>query len=481
MKIKIRKTNIFIFLVCLSLVFIYCKNEEKNEDKIPELLIKQIDSIGQFYIDQHKTGAISIAVMQGDTLLYNNAFGFADHDRKIPVTTDHYFLMASISKLVGTTMVMKLVDEGKLSLDQTLAELLPDYPNASQAEKITLRHLLSNTSGLLDYAIKLDTVFIETGMAPTRKDYMDFFAENVLLFEPGEYYAYSNSGFKLMEFIVERATGHSFADEINRIINVPAGLDIQLIADRIHDPLMTEYFDYADTALIPQDHWTWLRGDGGMTATSAGLARFAQKWSDGTLISKESFRQMTTPFQLRSGISTGYGLGTRTGYFEGGYAVGHTGGNQSAYAMMMYFPEMDLSIAVFDNSDGSPTSALTVMGYVALAAIYKSDPIHENKLTEQEIGSYSGVYKMYDYVTDRPDSLEVYFNDEEQHMFRKYLGVLSNGQELIFLGNDIFATTPYVMDRLEFVRDASGEVVAYRNYWNGLFQRMGFKVGKPND
>ncbi|MCB0670131.1 MAG: beta-lactamase family protein [Saprospiraceae bacterium] len=477
MKIKIRKTNLFICLVCLALLFIYCKNEEKIEDEIPEVLTKKIDSIGQFYIDQHKTGAISIAVVRGDSLLYNNAFGFADHDQKIPVTPDHYFLMASVSKLVGTVMVMKLVEEGKLSLDQTLAELLPDYTNLLQAGKITLRHLLSHTSGLLDYAIKLDTVYIETGKAPVRKDYMNFFAENDLLFEPGEYYAYSNSGFKLMEFIVEKATGNKFADEIDRIINDHGDLDLKLIAERINDPLMTEYFSYSDTALIPEEHWTWISGDGGMTTTSAGLARFAQKWSDGTLISKKSFVKMTTPFQLNSGISSGYGLGTRTGDFEGWYTVGHTGGNESTMAMMMYFPDRDISIAVFDNTDGSPTSTLSIIGYVALAVMDREEPMHENQTMSQLLkDSYAGFYDMYGYVTDKPDALEIYFDEEEQHMFRKYVGAQSKGQKLVFLGNDTFAIDPYMMDRLEFVRDASGNVVAYRNYWNGLFQRMGFKA-----
>lgn len=467
----------YLIVINLFLLIYACNNPDVKNRESGRTMGEKIDSIGNYFIHQKQTGAISIAVMQNDSLIYSNAFGFADHDHKTPVTPDHYFLLASVSKLVGSVMVQKLVEEGKLSLDQTLAELLPDYPNSLQAEKITLRHLLSHTSGLLDYAFKLDTIYIETGKAPTRKDYMDFFGEQDLLFEPGSRYAYSNSGFKLMEFIIERATGNNFSTEIDRIINQPAGLDIKLIAERDSDPLMTRYFDYSDTALIPQDHWTWLSGDGGMTATAATLARFAQKWSDGTIISSQSFKTQTTPYMLDSGISTGYGIGSRTGYFENKYVVGHTGGNQTAYAMVMYFPEMDLSIAVYDNVDGSPDGTLTIIGHVALAAMELDEPKPINQpFSRTDENSYSGIYEYYGYVERDPDTIEVYFNRDDQHWYRKFTGSEGEGQKLIFLGQDQFTYHPYPMDRVEFVRNTAGEVVAFRQYLNGLFQRMGFKV-----
>lgn len=477
-------TNGFHFTLMTICIFslIFCQSNQNPVQKSESRLVRKLDSIGQSFIDEGETGAISIAVMQGDSLLYNNAFGFADHAQKIPVTKDHYFLLASVSKLVGSAMTMKLVEEGKLSLDQSLAELLPDFPNIVQAGKITLRHLLTHTSGLLDYAIKIDTVYIETGNAPSYQDYMNFFAENELLFEPGSRYAYSNSGFKLMEFIIERATGRKFAEEIDRIINNRAGLDIKLIAERNSDPLMTRYFDYSDTAFIPQDHWTWLSGDGGMTATSATLARFAQMWSDGTIISKRSFENQTTPFILQSGIATGYGIGTRTGPFEDKYAVGHTGGNQSAYAMMMYFPEDDISIAVFDNVDGSPTSALHLMGPVALAVFGKSNPNPENgSISESDENAYSGIYEAYGYVSREPNRIKIYFNAEDRHFYRKSFKSENQGQKIIFLGHDQFTYQPYPMDRIEFIRNTDREVIAYRAYYNGLFQRMGFKITTVDD
>ena len=453
-----------------------CIRQEKVRST-PLGLAHRLDSLSLHYIDQDQTGAFTIAIIQHDSVLYQKALGHADHNREIVITTDHKFLLASISKLVGASMVMKLVEENKLRLDQTLAELLPEFPRRDQAKLITLQQLLSHTSGLVDYAIIIDTMYMSTGKNPTREDYLDFFDSHDLMFEPGERYAYTNSGFKLMEMIIERVTGHSFAQEINRIINQPAGLDFQLIRERIRDPLMTAYFDHSDTTLIPSEHWTWISGDGGMTATALDLARFGQAWSDGTIISSNSFEVMTTPMKLSDGLETGYGLGVRTGLFEGEPVIGHSGGNISAYAMMMYFPQRDISIAVMDNTDGSPTSAMSIIGPVALEVLDKKRPdLPKLEKVELDTNIYCGLYHQYSYLNTQPIKLDIYFNEKTGHVHRRRQHSNDEGQELYYLGNNFFSYEPYPMDRIEFIMDQDGNAIAYRHYYYGLFQRMGFRV-----
>src|SRR5690606_10720812 len=195
-------------------------------------------------------------------VVYSRGFGFIDSMNMKPVTAENYFLMASITKLVCAAMVVKLVEEQKLNLDQALSELLPDFPNKEQAKKVKLRHLLSHTSGLKDYAEVIDSVFLATGINPTKADFYNFFGTNNLDFDPGQHYNYSNSGFLLTAMIIERVTGNSFGEELNRIINQATGLDIQLVADRVSDDRTTSAFEFEDSSLVYQPHWTWIKGDG---------------------------------------------------------------------------------------------------------------------------------------------------------------------------------------------------------------------------
>ena len=440
------------------------------------VIVQKLDSIGRHFINTGKVNGISLAVCTRKDTLYNKGFGYTDSLKRTQVENDDLFLLASVSKLVGATVVMKLVDEGKLSLDNTLFELLPDFPNQDQARDITLRHLLSHTSGLLDYAMEIDDRYLQTGIDPTRDDFYSFFARQELFFEPGEFYSYSNSGFLLMAMIIERLTGNSFQQEIDRVINQPTGLSIRLIAECIHDPKLSGYFELLDSTLVNRPHWLWIKGDGGLTSSAIDLARFPFYWSDGTLISNNSFEEMIAPVVLNNGVTTGYGTGVRTGTFEGEKVIGHTGGDKSTFAMMMYLPERDISIVVMVNTDNTPSDALMIIGPVALAVLGKEAPrLDHLQTTGGSLSKYEGLYLTHEEKNRDFDSLLIYLNAEDNHLYMKPKGSDGNGVKYYYLGNHVFANERYPMDRSVFELNKKGEVVAFRNYWNGLFQQMGFR------
>lgn len=470
--------NNLIFSLIISLILIGCGQGGSNEsaDSGREELKAKIDSIGSSYIQSGKVKGISIAVGNPEGTVYNAGYGHIDSLNTMPVSGEHYFLMASISKLVAATMVMKLVEENKLSLDQTLAELLPDFPNPGQAQSIALRHLLSHTSGLMDYAMDVDPVYLETGRNPDKSDYYQFFETHPLFFEPGEFYSYSNSGFVLLPMIIERVTGKSFSSELNRIINEPTGLNLALIADRINDPKMSPYFELVDSTMVATSHWPWIKGDGGLTATAEELSRFPFFWADGSIISKRSFGLMTQPFVLRNGIETGYGLGVRTGKFEGEKVIGHTGGNKSGFAMMMYLPEQEMSIVVMVNTDNTPADAITIIGPVALAVLNRKVP-EPGKIEKENIDltKYEGTYLLHEYKNSSFDTLQAYIHPEDGHLYMKRSNSSIDGLKYYALGNHSFTYDEYPMDRVIFQMDADGRAVAFSNYWNGMFQRMGFR------
>ena len=467
--------GLIFFFAC----FLACSDNQNTpsvQTETKSLLELKIDSIGLGYIQENRTKGFSIAVVKGKDTLYNRGFGYIDSLNSIKTSNDHLFLLASISKLMTATLVMKLVEEGKLSLNQTLHELLPDFPNQSQAKKIKLYHLLSHTSGLMDYAIEIDSIYLETGINPTEKDYFNFFGVHELLFEPGTFYSYTNSGFLLAKMIIEKVTGNSLQSEINRVINNPIDLELTLIAEAIENPKLSTYFELVDTAIVSRKHWSWISGDGGLTSTAIKLATFPLNWSNGNVLSNESFKKMCAPIELESGVKTGYGLGVRNGTFTNETIVGHTGGDLSAYAVMMFFPEKELTVVVFDNTNNSSTSALHIIGDVALAALGKEKP-EIKKLQDQhsDISPYIGIYEQYGYKDRKAVVYEIFKNEEDGHLYRKRIRSESKGQKLFYLGNHEFAYESYPLDRIKFELDEKGNPMAYKVYYNGLFMRMGFR------
>jgi CubicO group peptidase (beta-lactamase class C family) len=434
-------------------------------------LEEELDAIGQDYISKNRTVGISIAVAKKGEVIYDRGFGYSDSARSKPVTSENIFAIASISKLIGATMTMKLVEEDRLSLDNTLFELLPDFPNTMQAKKIKLKHLLSHTSGIRDYAIEIDSVYLSTGINPTKADYYEFFAKNSLDFEPGSNFNYSNSGFLLMAMIIENITGNAFEAELERIINKPANLDLTLIAENINNPQLSAYFELKDTIMDPEPLWPWIKGDGGLTTTASDLARFPFKWSDESILSTASFQTMTTPFVLNDGLTSGYGLGVRTGEFEGEKVIGHTGGHKSGWAVMNYLPAHELSVVVFVNTDNTPTDALTIAGFITLAALDKELPVLQDlEITVEDADRFLGKYQSFENYYYDKDSIAIVNYEGDSHLYRKRIGDPGYGRKLYYMGNNSFAYDGYVMDRIIFDSDSTGEVVAYKEYWNGLFK-----------
>ncbi len=464
----------------VSILYVSCmQNENKIDYTVNKEIAEKINAIGQNYIDTGKVMGISIAVLkQGDTI-FNKSFGFVDSTKTTQATNENIFLLASISKLIGATMTMKLVEEQKLSLDNTLYELLPDFPNTEQAKKIQLKHLLSHTSGLQDYANVIDSVYLSTKVDPTKKDYYNFFKEHPLDFEPGSNFNYSNSGFVLLPIIIERITGNSFENELERIINKPLNLNLKMISETIHNPKTSTYFELKDSLMVPEPLWPWIKGDGGLTTTAIDLVQFPSKWANGDIISKQSFKKMITPFVLNDGLLSGYGLGVRTGEFEGEKVIGHTGGNKSGWAVMEYFLDKDLSIVVFVNTDNTPANALTIVGFVSLAILEKAIPdLDKIEIIEKDLSRFTGTYKEQKNYYSTGTSVSIVEYDNEPHLYRKSTGSASKGMKLYYVGNNAFTIKPYPMDRMIFDVDSTGQTVAFKEYWNGLFKSGVFRKVK---
>ena len=469
-KTNFNKVN-SIFLLLNILLLIACNQEEQDILRDHSGLTLKIDSIGKKFITQEKVMGFSIAVVKKNSVIYNNSFGYVDSPRTVLASNEHYFLMASISKLVGSAMVMKLVEEGMLDLDQSLLYLLPDFPNKAQAEKIKLRHLISMTSGLKEYASRIDSVYLATEQSPTREDYFNFFNSHDLEFEPGSCYKYVNSGFVLMAMIIERVTKMTFQENINRIINNPTGFDFQLISERMKNPMMSKHFQLKGQKITSRKHWPWIKGDGGMTGTALQLAKFPYEWMNGSIISKKSFQVMIAQTYLSSGYNSEYGLGVKNGDFEGEVMFGHSGGDATTYSMMFYFPRISTTIVTMVNTNKTAANARQIFSEVALVVLGKKEPNFQNNIVRNgSLTDFVGEYLSPGDAMNKTVSIVI--GNENKNLYYTFDKNPDNGERMYNIGDGVFWIKKWPFDRLRFVKDNTNKIVALKEFYGGYMSQI---------
>lgn len=474
------KSQAFAVLLFLTLC---CKhvNTEKIHNDPSEAnfqIAQKLDSMGNHFVDAGKVLGFSIAILQQGDTLYNKAFGFVDSARTRPATTKTIYKIASITKPHVATVVLKLAEEKKLSLDDTLFQWLPDYPNEEHAKKISLRNLITHTSGIPDYITEIDSIFLATAIAPTKSTYYEFVKDKPLLFEPNKGFSYSNTAFVLMTMIIEKVTGNSLENEIDRVIARPMRYtSLKHMTENLNNPNYSKSFELRDSiiGLSPMNSFTWIKGDGGWSTSAIELAHFPFGLSDGTLMTKSSLERMTEPTVLENGIVVDYGLGLRMGEFDGQRVWGHTGGDASTWGMLQFFPNKELSIAVLVNTNSTPHDALEIWGHVAMAVLHLETPQLSNTELSEEIERK--ILGDYQTPTHPPSKIiTLYKSEDGPNLFAKTKNSSSKGEKLYYLGDYTFALESYPMDRLVFHRNDKDAILGYSVYANGSFRAFRNKL-----
>jgi CubicO group peptidase (beta-lactamase class C family) len=172
----------------------------------------------------------NVLVARGDEVLYRGAFGPANREWPVPLTLDTRFMIGSLSKAFTAVAVLQLIQEGELSLETRLSECLPGLP-AEQGERITIRHLLTHTSGLGHYG---QVPEFEAGLERIRHspaELLEYVGGIGLLFEPGERFSYSSFGYDLLAYVCERLSGRPFSEVLRERVFAPAGMSRTSLPD----------------------------------------------------------------------------------------------------------------------------------------------------------------------------------------------------------------------------------------------------------
>ena len=454
-------------------------NEEKSLSSHFNLMVAhQIDSLANVWLETGKTLGFSIAVMHKKDTIYSEGFGFSDLGRSKPVTSESIFQIASVSKFITAVAILKLVGKELLTLDSKVNDILPSYPNQVAGDSITIRHLLTHTSGIKEYLFIADSLMDRNTNHINSQELLEIFEYLPTGFKPGSYFSYSNSGYLLLSLIIEKVSGKSYGDFIRDEISIPMGLNsLDTWKNNSGNPNASPEYILEDTAFVSSkfNSIMWLLGDGGLSAKSIELAQIPFLLTAGNFLSETLMNEMLLSPSLGNGATSDYGLGVRKGNLFNEPVWGHTGGGSTWTSSLAYFPKSEICVVVLTNTDNTPVNAIEIESGI-LEILFREKNVALDELEQNaEVGSeYEGDFSNSFRFSERNSTISTYLNNDG-YLCRKRKGGETTGQKLIYLGNGTFAPQEQPFDRIIFEWNHQGEIIAMKDYYNGRFMEIRYK------
>ena len=394
-----------------------------------------VDSIVREVLQSTGAPGASVAVVQQGRLTYAQAYGEAQLDPPVPARPEMRFSIGSISKQFTAAALLLLQQDGKLSLDDPVSRFIPDV---TRAREVTIRQLLSHTSGYQDYwpqdyvpPFMLDSI---SGLG-----ILERWAKKPLDFEPGTRWQYSNTNYVMAGLIVEQASGMPFFEFLRSRILAPLGMQSVLNIDRGRLPQSdpTGYMRYALGPIrpAPKEGKGWLFAAGELAMTAADLAKWDIAMIDQSLLSPASYREMQTTMRLANGTLTSYGLGVDVS-MNGEHRVVSHGGEVSGFtATNLVYPEDRAAVVVFVNQD-AVSAAGTMARRIGAALLTADDPSAAVKTTQAR-GILEGLqHGTIDRSLFTPNA-NAYFNPQAVADFAAGLGPLGTPQDFVQTGRQL--------------------------------------------
>lgn len=418
-------------------------------------LATKIESIVAKALARPGAAGLSIAVARGDRIVFAKAFGPADIELNVPLNADSVFRIGSVTKQITAAAVMRLVEQGKISLDATIQTYLPEFPEKQWP--VTVRQLLAHTSGIWSYTDDDKFMGRETALELTPAELIATFKDKPLEFEPGTKYNYSNSGYYLLGSIVEKASGKPYATYVQEEFFGPLGLT------------RTRYESNSDIVPGRAQGYTLKNGKiandaaigadvpgaaGSLLSTASDLVRWEISLSSGKIVTPESFTQMTTSALLADGKKTNYGFGLEMNEWEGRQRIAHGGGIFGFTSMLLALPDDGLTIAVLSNSD--TVSPGKVADSIARAAVGISEfQPKDLAMSEADFARYSGEFAF------EGIPLEIRFFERDGKMWGQATG--QKEASLLYQGEGEFRASFDPLVKFVFAKDSADSFALHQN------------------
>jgi D-alanyl-D-alanine carboxypeptidase len=325
----------------------------------------KVDAAVHDVLTKTSVPSASVGIVQGGRVVFTKAYGHARLTPPMLATTSLHYAVGSISKQFTAACVLLLQEDGKLSIDDPIAKY---FPELTRAKDVTIRHILSHTSGYEDYAPQDYTIPAWT--KPTTADkIVHEWATKPLDFEPGSQYQYSNTNFNIAGLIVEKVSGEPFWTFLSRRVLKPLVMTHTIDLDTEHDKL--EPVGYMRNALGPlrpaiMEASGWYFADGEMAMPVGDLLLWDISLMNRSLLAPASYTAMETDQRLTNGQTARYGLGVSLSVRDGHRVVSHSGEVGGFVAQNVVLPDDKIAIAVLTNQEASAAAGSITRAILAL-------------------------------------------------------------------------------------------------------------------
>ena len=330
------------------------------------------DSLVYTYLAESHAPSAAFAVIRGSDTLAYGAYGLADIDVRRPATANTIYEIGSLTKQFTSAAIMKLVEQGRVRLDDDLSKYVPQFP--LQGKKVSIHELLNHTSGIHSY----------TSSPSWQKTWNDvlspdaiirFVAADTFDFAPGTAYRYDNTGYVLLGMVIEKASGQKYAKYLDAQLFKPLGLEqTSYCPSHTSDPAFALGYSKGPSGTVRAQFLDLSHpfSAGALCSTVGDFAKWQRALDGGKVVSPASYALMSTADTLDNGRKINYGFGLVPGMFDGHKTVSHTGGINGFATAGTYVPDDSLSIVVFTNYDAeSPQGVVQNLLRVA----YGEDPV----------------------------------------------------------------------------------------------------------
>jgi CubicO group peptidase (beta-lactamase class C family) len=447
---KFQRTTIF-FLLFLCLPSIWAA--ETPSDKADALLSGLI---------QTNDPGFAVLVAQDGKILFEKGYGLADREHDVPVTPQSTFRIASITKQFTASAILKLQEAGKLSVNDKLSKYIPDFPRGNE---VTLRQLLTHTSGIHNYTDEPDFLSRVTN-ATTTGTIIEEIKKYPYDFDPGVKWNYDNSGYMLLSYIVEKVSGQNYGDFLRENFFQPLCMTNTCVY-RANSGLPHEALGYSlgTNGFTRALYWdpSWSGGAGALSSTVEDLYRWNEGIFNGRVLDPAILKAAFTPVEVSGGQvnwDAGYGFGWFVGRYRGLREISHGGLISGFRSYLVRLPDEKFTVAILVNTSPGRSNIDPMFGARRLVTIFLADKLAPLAAVNTNVSP-----KSYDALTGRYGlwGATMTINRRGTHLFEQIAG---GPEREIFPKSDTEFFWEGVDVQITFVKDSSGKAVKliFHNY-----------------
>jgi D-alanyl-D-alanine carboxypeptidase len=443
-------TRCRILLPIIATLFVLAWSLPSNGQTLSPELQQKIDKLANDALNRSGVPSASVAEVTNGQIAYVHAYGAAKLEPRTPASPDMRYSIGSISKQFTAAAILLLQEQGKLSLDDKVAKFIPDLTRAGE---VTIRQLLSHTSGYQDYWPQ-DYVMPFMLQPVTAQKILDQWARKPLDFDPGTKWQYSNTNYVIAGVIIEKAARMPMLEFLRAKIFTP--LDMKSVMNIDQETLTnTDPIGYMRYALgplhpAPKEGKGWLFAAGELAMPASDLAKWDISIMDQKLMKPASYQQFGTEVQLKNGLGTRYGLGVSVGMIAGHRSLSHGGEVSGFTAQNIVFPDDRVAIVALTNQDAAGAAGEIANG-IAPLLLTTNDAATATKL-EQARKIFDGLQHG---TIDRSlftDNANFYFSEQALKDFSNSLGPLGPPQDFTQVGQSLRGGMTNRVYRIRFAK-----------------------------